>query len=114
CSQVMHNLVGNLKLLSLIPGQDYDVIDISIDPHETAEMAAQKKAVYVNEFGRPETANGWHFLTGAEPAIQSITTATGFNYVKDEHNGQYIHASGILIISPKGIVSQYFLGVDFP
>ena len=66
CNQVEQGVVGALKMLSFTPGRDYEVVFVSFDPRESADMAAQKKKTALSHFGRPETAGGWHFLTGTK------------------------------------------------
>ena len=66
CSEEMDGLTSSLEMVKLTPGKDFDVVIISIDPSETPEMAAKKKAFYLKRYGRPETAAGWHYLTGQE------------------------------------------------
>ena len=44
CNQVLNGLTRSLKPLSLDAGKDFDVVAFSIDPDETPELAATKKA----------------------------------------------------------------------
>jgi protein SCO1/2 len=99
------------------PGKDFNVIFVSIDPTETPEMAAKEKSLYVKRYGRPQTANGWHFLTGQQPEIDALASATGYGYTRvpgpDGKMNQFAHASAIELLTPQGILSQYYLGVDY-
>jgi cytochrome oxidase Cu insertion factor (SCO1/SenC/PrrC family) len=70
CSEEMDGVTSALEMVRYQPGKDYNVIFISIDPSETPAMAAQKKALYMHRYGRPETAGGWHYLVGTEPNIE--------------------------------------------
>jgi protein SCO1 len=104
-------------MVKLTPGKDFDVIVVSIDPAETPQLAAQKKAFYLKRYGRPETAAGWHFLTGQKPAIDALTDAVGFGYVRvpgpDGSLTQFAHASSIELATPQGKLAQYYLGVEY-
>ncbi|MGB6131520.1 MAG: SCO family protein [Acidobacteriaceae bacterium] len=117
CPEEMGGLVSALEMVKFNPGRDFNVVFVSIDPTETPAMAASEKALYVKRYGRPGTANGWHFLTGQEPAINALATAVGFGYVKvqgpDGKLSQYAHASAIELLTPQGRLSQYYLGVEF-
>jgi protein SCO1/2 len=117
CSEELDGLTGALEMVKLTPGKDFDVVIISIDPSETPETAAAKKAFYVKRYGRPETAAGWHFLTGQRPAIDAVTNAVGFGYVKvpgpDGKLTQFAHASSIEIVTTDGKLAQYYLGVEY-
>jgi protein SCO1/2 len=117
CSEELDGLTSSLEMVKLTPGKDFDVVIISIDPSETAEQAAKKKAFYLKRYGRPETAAGWHFLTGQRPAIDAVTDAVGFGYVRvpgpDGKLSQFAHASSIEIATTDGKLAQYYLGVEY-
>ena len=117
CSEELDGLASALEMVKLTPGKDFDIVIISIDPSETPEMAARKKAFYVKRYGRPETANGWHFLTGQQPAIDAVSAATGFGYVRipgpDGKLDQFAHASSIEVVTTDGKLAQYYLGVEY-
>ena len=117
CSEEMDGITSSLEMVKLTPGKDFDVIIISIDPSDTPEQAAKSKALYVKRYGRPETAAGWHFLTGQRPAIDAVTNAVGFGYVRvpgpDGKLSQFAHASSIEIATPEGKLAQYYLGVEY-
>ena len=114
CNQVEQGVVGSLKMLSFNPGTDYEVVFVSFDPRESAEMAAQKKTSTLSHFGRPQTAAGWHFLTGTKDSIDAITQAANFRYSFDERTNIFAHASGIMLLTPDGRISRYIYGVEYP
>jgi protein SCO1/2 len=117
CSEELDGLTSALEMVKLTPGKDFDVIVISIDPTETPAMAAKKKAFYLKRYGRPDTANGWHYLTGQEAAIDATTDAVGFGYVRvpgpDGRLTQFAHASSIQLVTTDGHVAQYYMGVEY-
>ncbi len=113
CTQILTGLESALKAVSLNPGQDFEVVAVSFDPKDTPEIAAAKKQTYLKRYGRANTANGWHFLTGEESATRSLMDAIGYHYKYDPKTDQYAHASGILVITPDGRVSKYFYGVEY-
>jgi protein SCO1 len=114
CNQVEQGVVGSLKMLSFHAGRDYEVVFISFDPRETPELAAQKKASAMSHYGRPETAAGWHFLTGSKDSIDAVAKAANFRFSFDANSGLFAHASGILLLTPSGRISRYFYGVEYP
>src|SRR5712671_4574600 len=114
CNQVEMGVVGSLKMLSFNPARDYEVLFVSFDPRETPDMAAKKKAAALSRFGRPETAAGWHFLTGKQEAIHAVAAAANFRYAFDEKHNLFAHASGIMLLTPDGRISRYFYGVEYP
>jgi protein SCO1/2 len=117
CSEEMDGLTSALEMVHLQPGKDFQIVVFSIDPTETPELAAKKKAFYLKRYGHPETAAGWHFLVGQKPAIDAVTRAIGFGYVQvpgpDGRLDQYAHASSIQIATPQGKLAQYYLGVEY-
>ena len=64
-------------------------------------------------YGRKGAETGWHFLTGDAEPIRRLTDAVGFRYAWDEKNKQFVHSSGILVLTPEGRISRYFFGVDY-
>ncbi len=117
CSEELNGLTASLRMVKLTPGQDFDVVVVSIDPSEGPALAAPKKASYLRRYGRPETAAGWHFLTGQQPEIDVLTKAVGFGYVRipgpDGKMNQFAHASAIQLVTPEGKVAQYYMGVEY-
>ncbi len=114
CNQVEQGVVGSLKMLSFNPGTDYDVVFVSFDSRESSDMAAQKKAAILAHFQRPQTAAGWHFLTGTQDEIDGITQAANFRYSFNAKTNIFAHASGIMLLTPDGRISRYFYGVEYP
>ena len=114
CTYVLNGMTAALKSLPFEPGKDFDVVAISIDPKEHFQLARAKKDVYVHNYGRPDTAGGWHFLTGTDPSIRAVADAIGFHYAYDPDLQQYAHGAAIYVVTPKGEVARYFLGLDYP
>jgi protein SCO1/2 len=113
CLQSLSSLAATLGVLSENPGDDFEVVSVSIDPRETPALALEKKAHYVERSGKPSIAQGWHYLTGTEANIQRLTKAAGFRYAWDEATNQYAHPAGIVIATPQGKVSRYLFGIDY-
>jgi len=114
CTQLEQGVVGSLRMLSFNPGRDYEVVFVSFDERDTAEMAAAKKKTAMDHFRRSETAGGWHFLTGTKESISTVTNAANFHFNFDAKNNLFAHASGIMLLTPDGRISRYLYGVEFP
>jgi len=114
CNQVLNGVVDGLRGISFDAGKDFQVVVVSFDTREQPALAAAKKATYVEHYGRPDSEHGWHFLTGAQPSIDRLTQAVGFPYLYDSARDQFIHDSGIMILTPEGRVSRYLYGIDYP
>ncbi|WP_263382825.1 SCO family protein [Granulicella arctica] len=117
CSEELDGLTSALEMVRLVPGKDFEIVVVSIDPSETPADAAKKKQFYLKRYGHPETASGWHFLTGQLPAIDAVTNAVGFGYVRvpgpDGRLTQFAHASSIELVTADGKMAQYYLGVEY-
>lgn len=110
CPLVLEGLGRSLRVLRLA-GADYQVLAVSIDPTETAALAAQKKA-------SSKAPDGWHFLTGTPESIAALTQAAGFHYQRSASaargKDEFIHAANTIVLTPEGKISRYFSSIDFP
>src|SRR5690606_10175666 len=75
CSMVLDATTRGISKTKWTAGVEYQVVTISIDPKDTPESAAKKRAEVLAQYGRPEGEKGWHFLVGDEKAIEAITAA---------------------------------------
>jgi protein SCO1/2 len=113
CTQVLNGVVSALGVVKFNAGTEFDVVAVSINPKEGPGLAAQKKKAYVDRYKRPGTEQGFHFLTGRQESIDRLAKAVGFRYEYDAETGQYAHGAGIEVLTPKGVISRYFYGIDF-
>jgi protein SCO1/2 len=113
CALVLNGMVEGASDMRWSIGREFDVVDVSIDPHETPALAAAKKATYLKRYGRSGASSGWHFLTGDQPAIDQLAREVGFHYAYDPVSKEYAHASGLVMLTPEGKVSSYLFGVTF-
>jgi len=114
CTLVLNALLTSAQDLTFDAGQDFQIVVVSFNPHETPPMALAKKRAYTQRYGRPQDAGGWHFLTGEEPAIAQLAHSVGYRYVFDPRTGQYAHPSAIMVLTPDGKISRYFAGIEYP
>jgi protein SCO1/2 len=113
CTQILQGMVRSLKLVSFNPGQEFEVVVISFDARDQPPLAAAKKAAMLKSYGRPDTANGFHLLTGDLASIKAVTQSVGFQYFFDVHTGQFAHASAIYALTKDGRLSRYFYGIEY-
>jgi protein SCO1 len=114
CTQVLNATARGLQGTSLEIGKDFTILTVSINPRETPRDAEAKKRIYASVYPHPGVADGWHFLTGDEPAIEALAHAVGFRYAYDPESGEYAHPSGMMVLTPEGRLSRYFYGVQYP
>lgn len=114
CSLVRNGLFQSLQELDFSIGEEFEVIIVSIDPAETPEIAETKRRVSITEYGRSVSGEGWNFLVGEEESIRKLAAAIGFSYAYDANIDEYVHPSGIVVLTPKGKIAKYFYGIDYP
>ena len=113
CSFHLNGLKDTFKTFKPTIGEEFEVVTVSIEPKETSELAAAKKASYIKSYGRPDGAKGWHFLVGDAAPVTELAKEVGFKYRWDEEAKQYAHASAAYILTPEGKISRYMYGIDF-
>lgn len=112
CEYISQGLAESVKSISFTAGKDYELVFVSIDPKETPELAAQKKASFLADYAR-DASSGWHFLTGKQDDIAALAKADGFNYKWVESAGQFAHPAALTLAMPDGRISRYLYGVRF-
>lgn len=113
CTMVLNGTLKAIRALEFSVGTDFDIVTVSIDPGETAALAADKKAQYLDSYRRDGGSSGWHFLTGEEGQIRQLADSVGFRYEYNEETDQFAHASGIMVLTPEGRVARYYYGVEY-
>ena len=112
CGVVRSDLLTALHGSGLVEGRDYTLLAISIDPAETPSDARHAKAADLAQQGFATGAD-WHYLTGSHDAIDTIAKAVGFPSRYDSGFRQFLHPTGLAILTRSGIVSGYLLGVGY-
>lgn len=113
CSFHLNGLKDAFKQIKKPLGSEFQAIVVSIEPKETPLLAAAKKATYIKAYGRPDGAEGWHFLTGDQESIAKLAKQVGFQYRWDAEQKQWAHASAAAVLSPTGMISRYLYGIVF-
>jgi protein SCO1/2 len=111
CNLVLNGQTEALRDIPGVPGKDFEVVTISIDPTEMFNLAQRKRAAYMESYGRP--APGWHFLSDHNGNAKKLAEQVGFHYTYDEQTRQYAHAAAIMVLTPEGKVSRYLYGIKF-
>ena len=111
CNYHLNGLLDAMKQLKWTAGQDFQLVMVSMNHREGPDVAAKKKANYVKAYGRPESADGWHFLTGSEENVKKLANQLGFQFKWLEDQKQYSHASISYVVTPAGKISRYIYGI---
>lgn len=111
CNLILNGQTATMKEIPWTPGDQYEVVTITIDPKETLDLAQQKKAVQLGSYGKP--APGWHFLIDKDDNAKKLAEQIGFHYRYDPKQKQYAHAAAIFVLTPEGRMARYLYGVRF-
>jgi protein SCO1/2 len=113
CTLSLNGLASALDVLAFTPGQEFELLTLSFDSSESAELAAAKKQAYLGRYKRPGAERGWHFLTGERSEIERLTAAVGFRFAWDEQTKQFAHPAGVVVVSPQGRIAHYLYGIEY-
>jgi protein SCO1 len=113
CSQVLSAMVAGLRPLSIAPGKDFDIVSISFNPADTSADAVKNREFYSHRYSTRRGTAGWHFLTGSDDSIHAVMNALGYHYRYDPVTKTFVHASGIMVLTPDGRIARYLYGVDY-
>ena len=110
CNLALKGLTKSLDGLPWTPGEEFEVVTITINPAETPQLAREKKQAYLATYGRP--APGWHFLSDHQGNVKRLAKQLGFNYVYNEARGEFAHTAALFIMTPQGKISRYLYGIE--
>jgi len=111
CTLILNAQVQVMKEIPWTPGNEYEIVTISIDPREAFDKARQKKSIYLDTFDRP--APGWHFLSDEKGNAARLAKQIGFNYRYDPRIEQYAHPAAIMVLTPQGKMARYLYGITY-
>lgn len=111
CTLVLNGETEALRKIPWTPGNEFEIVTISIDPNDTFATARKKKALYLASYDRP--AAGWHFLVDKDGNAKKLAEMMGFRYRYDERIQQFAHPAAIMILTPEGRMARYLYGVNY-
>ncbi len=114
CTLVLNGVLQTAHELKFDAGKEYEIVVVSFDARERPALAAAKKQIYVQRYGRAGAADGWHFLTGDDNAIKRLASSVGYRFSYDKATSQFAHPSAIMVLTPAGKVARYFPGIEYP
>ena len=113
CTLVLNGLSDALFKSDLNPGEDYEILTVSIDPNENYQLAKQKKDSYTDKyFNDIEDKDFWTFSTTDQKNINKITSELGFNYSYDPKIDQYAHSAVVYVLTDDGMISKQIFGIS--
>jgi protein SCO1 len=112
CEVVRAGVAQAVVRSGLKAGNDFNVVLFSIDPRDTPQDALSAQRADARAYPAAQVAR-WHYLTGPLAAGATLARAIGFHYQFDSRSGEFAHAAGIVLVEPRGTISQYLFGVRF-
>lgn len=116
CPAMRTQLIDALPDADLSLGEDFIVLNISIDPEETFDTSSKMRdqtLAELKEKGVDASADGWRFLTGEPAAIEALTTAVGYRYLYIEPQNEYGHPGVLVLADGQGVVKRYLSGTAY-
>jgi len=110
CNLILNGQAQVMREIPWNPGDQYEVVTISIDPHESFDLARRKKETYLGSMNRPAI---WHFLCDNDDNAKKLAEEIGFHYRYDPLQEQFAHAASIFILTPEGRIARYLYGTRF-
>lgn len=111
CSLQLSALAKSVQQLEETPGQDFQIITVSIDPLETPLAASKVRQLYLKFLDR-ENAD-WKFLVGAQSEITALAKAVGFGYNFLPEENEFAHTAALILLTPEGKVARYLYGIEY-
>lgn len=111
CSPQLNGLAQAVNLTHADIGRAYRIITVSFDERDTPEIAAKKRANYLDEIKRPISPSDWRFLTGSAAETRRLADAVGFKFKRV--GDDFAHPGALMFLSPKGLVTRYMYGTSY-
>lgn len=110
CSPLLTEVTDVVSKMDLKLAKDYQIVTISFDHDEKPELAKEKRDNYLKQLNADIDKSGWRFFTGDSVNIHRLTDGAGFYF---ERSGRdWIHAGGLIILSPTGKITRYLYGIE--
>lgn len=113
CGTVLEAAFRALSDVELQPGRDYRVLNVSIDPRETAERAKERKEAFLPKLLKTGGDDAWRLLVGDEPSVKQLASSVGFNYYWVDVTRTYAHPPSLIFLTPQGKVSRIIVNTFF-
>jgi protein SCO1/2 len=101
CGPALTIVANALQQTGLVPGQDYSLIVLGIDPRDDLEAA---RRFVGGQVGGP----GVTVLSGTNDAIHTLTEALAYRFQVDSRNDAIAHPAAFVTLTPDGHVLRAF------
>ncbi|MBZ0200251.1 MAG: SCO family protein [Ignavibacteriaceae bacterium] len=105
CTPLMIELADVTNKSDLMPGEDYNIITLSMDEHEISADAIKKKDDIIIGSELEYSGSSWTFLTGDSASVKQLADAVGFYF--ERKGDQFIHTGALIFIDKSGKITRY-------
>lgn len=113
CGQVLGEAFRALSDVDFEPGKQYRILNVSIDPKETPEIAKARKTTFLRQLAKIGGDDAWRVLVGDQDNITKLTKAVGFNYYWSDATQQFSHPPSLIFLTKEGKVSRIVKNTTF-
>lgn len=114
CSLQLTEMSKALAKMEWVPGNEFVMLTISINPDETYERAKLAKLRYLGALGKAEADRGWHFLVHPDEShVRTLAQALGYSYKFDPKTGEWRHKSAAFVVTGEGVISHYLRSLSY-
>ncbi len=106
CGQVLGEAFRALSDVDFEPGKQYRILNVSIDPKETPEIAKARKTTFLRQLAKIGGDDAWRVLVGDQDNITKLTKSVGFNYYWSDATQQFSHPPSLIFLTKEGRVSR--------
>lgn len=115
CPLVLNAAQDAFRKMDLVLGEEYRAVTVSFDHHDTVDKAREERDLRL--FSLPKSdlppKQRWDVLVGEPDEIRKLASSVGFGFNYLPKAKQFVHGTGIIVLTPKGEVSNYLYGVSF-
>lgn len=113
CGLVLNGLTKGVSQLDYLPGEQFQMLTISINPKESYRLAEAKKKNHVEALNKPVKKSSWVFFTDSTGSAKQLADALGFKYYYVEERDEYAHPAVTFVLTEDGKISRYLYGIEY-
>jgi protein SCO1/2 len=109
CGPILAFAAAGLEQSGLIPGKDFHLVVVGLDPKDGMEAA---RAMKISRLGTNSSlGQATAMLIGSEDAVRTATAAAGYHYVYDAEHDQFAHPAAAYVLTKDGRITRVLSGL---